>query len=186
MQLLTLFLLCRHTHFLIYISISFNIRFSSIFLDDFLLGFLNKHSLMTIFLRVILRIFEYIHQYIERWAKKDPFTEIAKTLFQMIKIILDFTNTYWDISMWLINSQYRSICQPPTWITCWSLGLNASMHLSMISGGILFHSSIIAPFKESRWVIRRSQYTHFAPGVPRSQIYWIQIWNVRWPVMGFQ
>ena len=76
----------------------------------------------------------------------------------MIKIILHFTNTYWDISMSIINNQYRSTCRPSTSISYWNLGLNAPIHLSMISCRILFHSSTIALFKESRSVIPRLRY----------------------------
>ena len=50
--------------------------------------------------------------------------------------------------MSIINNQYCSICRPSIPITCGSLGLNASIHLSIISGGILFHSSTMASLKE--------------------------------------
>ena len=86
----------------------------------------------------------------------------------MIKIIAKFTNTYWDISMWIISNRYRSICRLSTSITRRSLGLNMSIHLSMISCGILFRSLAMASFKESRLAILRSRH-NFAPGVLRSQ-----------------
>ena len=44
-------------------------------------------------------------------------------------------------------------------ITRRSLVLNSSIHLSMISRGILFHSSIMASFKESIWLILHPCYT---------------------------
>ena len=62
--------------------------------------------------------------------------------------------------MLIINNQYRSTCRPSTSITRRSLGLTASIHLSMISCGILFHSSSMASFKESTSVIFPIQH-HF-------------------------
>ena len=49
--------------------------------------------------------------------------------------------------------------RPSTSITRYSLGLNASVHLSVVSCGILFHSSTVVSFKESRSVIVQSRYT---------------------------
>ena len=60
--------------------------------------------------------------------------------------------------MRIINNQYRSICRPSTSVTRRALGLNASIRLS-ISCGILFHSSTMASFEESRSVILRPRYT---------------------------
>ena len=48
----------------------------------------------------------------------------------------DFTDTYCDISMRIVSNQYRSICRSSTSVTHRGLGLNVSLHLSMISCGI--------------------------------------------------
>ena len=60
--------------------------------------------------------------------------------------------------MWIINDQYCCICRHSTSITRGSLGLNASIHLSMISYGILFYSSTMASLKELKSVILRPKY----------------------------
>ena len=48
----------------------------------------------------------------------------------------DLTNTYCDISMQIVTNQYRCICRSSTSVTRRGLGLNVSLHLSMISCGI--------------------------------------------------
>ena len=87
----------------------------------------------------------------------------------MIIIIPNFTNAYWDISLWIINNQYRSMCRLSTWITHRSLVLNAPIHFSMISWGVLFHSSTMACFKELRSVILRPRYTFCSKSPPSPQ-----------------
>ena len=94
--------------------------------------------------------------------KKDPLTKTVITFLWLIKIIPNFEYTYWDISMWIINNQYRSICRPSTSVTRWSLGLRASKNLSMIFFGILFHSSTVASFENSRTTILRLRYTFYS------------------------
>ena len=59
------------------------------------------------------------------------------------------------------------MCRPSTSITRRSLGLNAWIHLSMISFRILFHSSTMDSLKKSRSVILLSRYTFYSS---RSQI----------------
>ena len=73
--------------------------------------------------------------------------------------------------MSIINNQYRSILRSSTSITYWSLGLNASIYLSMISCRILFHSSTMVSFKESRSVIPRLWYTFCSKSQFLSHLY---------------
>ena len=118
------------------------------------------------------------------WQKKDPFAEIIIAFFWLFKIIPNFANTYWDIPMWIILNQYRSICRPPTSITRRSLGLNAPLCLLVISCGTVFHFSTMASFKESRSVIPRSPHTFCSRSPQISKSTGFLIWNVQWSVMG--
>ena len=61
---------------------------------------------------------------------------------------------YWDI-----NNQYCLTCQLSASITHQSLRLNASIHLSMISIGISWHSSTMASLKDWISVILWPWYT---------------------------
>ena len=91
------------------------------------------------------------YQHLQRWAKKRAYSlKLEQPFFKMIKTIANFTSTCWDKYMWIINNKYRSVCRPSTSITRRSLGLNVSIHLSMISCEILFRSLTMTSFKESR------------------------------------
>ena len=72
--------------------------------------------------------------------------------------------------MSIINNQYHPICRPSTSITRQSLRLKAAILLSVISSGIVFHSSAIASFKESKLVVLRLWYTFRSrsPQIPKS------------------
>ena len=62
----------------------------------------------------------------------------CNNFFWLIKVIPNFTTTYWDSSMWIINNQYHFICRPSISIKCWSLGLNASKHQQFLRNFITF------------------------------------------------
>ena len=80
----------------------------------------------------------------------------------MIKIIANFANTYCDISIWIINNQHRSLGVSYTSLARRSLGLNASIHLSMISCRLLFH----------QWLLSKNQdrFCSRIPHIPKSDL----------------
>ena len=98
--------------------------------------------------------------------KKDPFTEI-EFFCNWSKSTKFSLYIYIYISIVIINSHYRSICQPSTSITCWSLGLIVSIYF--ISD---FFWNFIPLFNNGFFQQDELPFDlciNFAPGIPRYQ-----------------
>ena len=100
---------------------------------------------------------------------------ICQSIYLYIYIYIYTVWTYICISMWIIINQYRSKCLLSTSITCLSLGLNASIHLSMIFAE--FYSTL------QQWLLLKNQDPlsfslgiHFLPGVPNIWRVGLDVW----------